>query len=385
MSDIYISFSDIDSFLRCRQQWDFKSANRQSIRHKTTPKLYLTLGTAVHKALEANARGQDPVAALEAYLTLEREVKIDAYVEEYGFQPWGSELKEFDETSELAMGLVHQYFEHYGRDNPLGDQGLEYVGIEVPFKIDITEHLGFNLSKPGTRVFFVGTLDALAVNEFDDLFIVENKTYSTKPDSEMIQWHFQSMGYAVALRWLTGLDVAGGLYNGIAKKLISEPKVLKSGLLSVDKRQSTTYSRMAQAIRENGEDESDSRFSEILSHLRSIDEQGDTRFFYREKFFFTDEQLAAWETDFLHIVVEMLDNPRIYRTIPFKGCGDCWFSDLCHTKHSGGDVDYLMEKRYTQDSTSYGTLESVKGVEPTVVTSVAELRRYLDVESSRNS
>jgi hypothetical protein len=375
MSDIYISFSDIDSFLRCRQQWDFKSANRQSIRHKTTPKLYLTLGTAVHKALEANARGQDPVAALEAYLTLEREVKIDAYVEEYGFQPWGSELKEFDETSELAMGLVHQYFEHYGRDNPLGDQGLEYVGIEVPFKIDITEHLGFNLSKPGTRVFFVGTLDALAVNEFDDLFIVENKTYSTKPDSEMIQWHFQSMGYAVALRWLTGLSVAGGLYNGIAKKLISEPKVLKSGLLSTDKRQATTLARYLAAITANGESVDDPRFYDILSHLRGIDEQGDTRFFYREKFFFTDAQLEAWETDFLHIVIEMLDNPRIYRTIPFKGCGDCWFSDLCHTKHSGGDLDYLMDKRYTQGV--YGTVEEVRGVEPTVVTSIDELREYL--------
>src|SRR5690606_30956657 len=146
MNDIYISFSDIDSFLRCRTQWDFKSANRQSIRHKTTPKLYLTLGSAVHKALEANAAGEDPEAAVEAYTASERQAKVDAYVEEYGFQPWGNELKEFDETSELAMGLVHQYFEHYGRDNPLGDQGLEYVGIEVPFKIDITEHIGWNYS-----------------------------------------------------------------------------------------------------------------------------------------------------------------------------------------------------------------------------------------------
>jgi len=375
MSDVYISFSDIDSFLRCRQQWDFKSANRQSIRHKTTPKLYLTLGSAVHRALEANAMGEDPLAAVEAYTASERASKVQAYVDEHGFQPWGSELKEFDETAELARGLVGQYFDHYGTDNPLADAALEYVGIEVPFKIDITEHLGFNLSKPGTRVFFVGTLDALAVNEFDDLFIVENKTYSVKPDSEMIQWHFQSMGYAVALRWLTGLDVAGGLYNGIAKRLISEPKVLKSGLLSTDKRQSTTLERYIEAIARNGEDRNDPRFSDILSHLQAVDDQGDTRFFYREKFFFTDEQLEAWETDFLHIVIEMLDNPRIYRTIPFKGCGDCWFSDLCHTKHSGGDLDYILDKRYTIGT--YGTVEEVAGVEPTVVTSIDELREYL--------
>jgi hypothetical protein len=375
MSDVYISFSDIEAFLRCRQLWDFKSANRQSIRHKVTPKLYLNLGTAVHRALEAQYDGLDPVAAVDDYMAAERQTRVDAYVEEYGFQPWGNELKEFDETAELARGLASQYFDHYGTDNPLGDQGLEYVGMEVPFKIDITEHLGFNISKPGTRVFFVGTLDALAINEYGDLFIVENKTFSTKPDSELIQWHFQTQGYAQAVQWLTGLPVAGVLYNGIAKRLITEPKKLKNGLLSVDKRQSTTHTRMAEAIRKNGEDETDSRFSEILSHLRSLDEQGDTRFFYREKAFFTEDQLEAWEADFLHIVVEMLDNPRIFRTVPFKGCGDCWFSDLCHTKHSGGDVDYLLEKRYTVGT--YGTVEEVAGVEPTVVTSIDELREYL--------
>jgi hypothetical protein len=375
MDDVYISFSDIDSFLRCRTQWDFKSANRQSIRHKTTPKLYLTLGTAVHRALEANARGEDPQAAVEAYTASERQAKIDAYVEEHGFQPWGNELREFDETADLARGLVAQYFGHYGVANPLSDQGLEYVGIEVPFKIDITEHIGWNFSRPGQKVYFVGTLDALAVNEFDDLFIVENKTYSVKPDSEMVQWHFQSQGYAVALQWLTGMSVSGGLYNGIAKKLISEPKVLKSGLLSTDKRQATTLERYLEAITRNGEDRDDPRFSDILSHLQTVDDQGDNRFFYREKFFFTEEQLEAWEADFLHIVVEMLDNPRIYRTIPFKGCGDCWFSDLCHTKHSGGDLDYLLEKRYTVGS--YGTVEETRNVEPTVVTSIDELREYL--------
>lgn len=375
MNDVYISFSDVEAFLRCRQLWDFKSANRQSIRHKVTPKLYLNLGTAVHKALEANARGGDPLAAVDDYMAAERQARVDAYTEEYGFKPWGNELKEFDETADLARGIAGQYFDHYGCDNPLSDQGLEYVGIEVPFKIDITEHLGFNISKPGVRVFFVGTLDALAINEFDDLFIVENKTYSAKPDSELIQWHFQTQGYALAVQWLTGMEVAGTLYNGIAKRLITEPKVLKSGLLSTDKRQSTTIGRYLAAIAANGEVADDPRFGDILHHLRQLDSNGDTRFFYREKAFFSREQLEAWEIDFLHIVVEMLDNPRIFRTIPFKGCGDCWFSDLCHTKHSGGDVDYLLDKRYTIGT--YGTVEEVAGVEPTVISSVAELREYL--------
>lgn len=377
--DVYISFSDVEAFLRCREMWDIKSANRQSIRHKVSPKLYLDLGTAVHKALEAQYEGADPLATVNEYMDEQKEVRTAAYVEEHGFQPWPVEFKEFDETRELALALVGQYFDRYGTANPIEDQGLNYIGMEVPFKIDITDMIGWNYSNPRAtvqRVYFVGTLDALAIDEHDGLFVVENKTYTASPDSELVQWHWQTQGYAVALRWLTGLGVAGGLYNGIAKKVIAEPKVLKSGLLSVDKRQATTLARYLDAITRNGEAVSDPRFHDILSILRSYDDQGDTRFHYREKFFFSDEQLESWETDFLHIVVEMLDNPRIYRTVPFKGCGDCWFSDLCHTKHSGGDTEYLLKQRYTVGT--YGTVEEVAGIEPTMISSIEELREYFN-------
>ena len=125
----------------------------------------------------------------------------------------------------------------------------------------------------------------------------------------------------------------------------------------------------------SGEDANEPRFHDILSHLRSIDEQGDTRFFYREKAFFTEEQLDSWRIDFFACVNEMLDSPRIYRTIPYDGCGDCWYRDLCHTENSGGDVDFLLESRYTTGS--YGTVEAVKGKEPVRISSVEELKEYL--------
>jgi len=373
--DVYISFSDIESFLRCRQLWDFKSANRQSIRHKTSPKLYLDVGTAIHKALEANFNGYNPVYAVNAYGKEVYDEKVALYTEHYGMKPWPQETKEIEEAFDLAHDLVVQYFDHYGLSNPLGDAGLTSIGCEIPFKIDITEYIGWNIARPGQKVYFCGTLDNIAVDEHENLWIVENKTYTSKPSPEDVQWHFQSQGYAVAVEWLTGMPVTGVLYNGIAKKPIQEPKVLKNGLLSTDKRQSTTLERYCQAIANNGEDPEDARFEAILSHLRDIDKQGDTRFFYREKAFFTREQLESWKEGFQNVVVEMLDNPRVYRTIPYKGCSDCWFSDLCHTKHSGGDVEYLLEKRYTTGT--YGTVEEVRGVEPAQITSVEELREYL--------
>ena len=370
MTERYISFSEIETFNRCRFKWDLSSANRRSIRHKTTPRLYLNLGSAVHKGLETAYQGEDPVKGIQDYMALELEAKTKEYVERTGTQPWPAEFNEMNETFDLAKALVRQYFEHYGMDNPLADQGLTYLGIEVPFKIDLS-FLGPLLE----GVFFCGTLDGIAVDEFGQIWIVENKTYTSKPSPEDIQWHFQAQGYAVALEWLTGMSVAGVLYNGIAKKLIQEPKVLKNGLLSTDKRQVTTLVRYLAAITGSGESADDPRFHDILSHLRGIDEQGDTRFFYREKAFFTVEQLNSWRGDFFQVVREMLSEPAVYRTIPYNGCGDCWFRDLCHTIHANGDVDFLLEQRYTKDS--YGTINAVKGVEPKQISSVDELKEYL--------
>lgn len=369
---VYISFSEISTFLRCREQWDMSSANRQSIRHKATPKLYLSLGSAVHKALEANVKGENPLQAAEDYIEEDRNTRIAAYREEYGCKPWDSELKDFDETAELARGLVAQYFDHYGTDNPLADQGLDFLGIEIPFKIDVT-HMVPGI---GRKVYFCGTIDGIAADDDGNIFIVENKTFTQSPNPEIIQWHFQSTGYAVALEWLTGLPITGGLYNGLAKRLITEPRKLKNGSLSTDKRQATTLAKYVQAIRDNNEDPEDDRFADILSHLSNISLQGDTRFFYREKFFFKEEQLRSWEYDFERIINEMLVDPQIYRTIPYNGCGDCWFSDLCHSKHSGGDYEYTLEQRYRVGT--YGTVEEVAGIEPTVVTSVDELKDYLN-------
>lgn len=374
MNDQYISFSDVEAFLRCRQMWDFKSANRQSIRHKVTPKLYLSIGSAFHKGIEAGIRGEeDPVAVTEAYMAEERVARAKAYEEEYGFKPWANELEAFDEAADTVRDLVAQYFRHYGTTNPLVDQGLTYLGVEIPFKINVSSLFGWDLFEQ--NVYFVGTIDAIAVDEQGRIFLVENKTFTAKPSVEDIQWNYQIQGYAKAFQWLTGMPVTGVLYNGVAKKLIQEPRILQNGALSTDARQATTWALYTSAMTAKGLSLEDPKYAKILASLAEKERQGDDRFFYRELVFFQDEQIISWTRDFTLTVGEMIDEPTIYRTIPFKGCGDCWFSDLCHSKHSGGDVDYILDARYTVGS--YGTIDEVRGIEPTTITSVDELKEFL--------
>lgn len=375
----HISPSDMSTFLSCREKWDMSSPNRQSLRHKSSPRFYLTMGTAIHASIETMANGDwmltDPVSVAKDIIDTEREAKIEAYKKEYGFKPWAQEMEQFEADAEFTYALVDQYFQQYPVGHELDDQGLTYIATEVPFKIDITD----KLDNPQRQVFYVGTIDAVAVDKDDKLFIVENKTYTVKPESDDLMFHFQSTGYAVAIEMLTGQPITGGLYNGIAKKLIKPPKVLKSGKLSVDVRQSVTMASFLSACREIGHNPNNPLYTEFLQFLQSREKQGDTRFFYREKFFYNEDQKRTWAEDFYKVANEMVDNPRIYRTIPYNGCGkqgnDCWYSDVCRSAHSGGDVDYILDKRYTVGS--YGTFQEVAGIEPTPVSSIDELKELL--------
>jgi hypothetical protein len=336
------------------------------------------MGTALHEAIDFAAKNPydaDPVRVADGYLYEERLKQEEAYKKETGFSPWPAELRDFDEAAELTLALVKQYFDHYGVENPLADQGLEYIGTEVPFKVDISRWIGIPDS------WFVGTFDGIAADAQGNLFLVENKTYSQKPDLQDLQVHFQSTGYAFAWSLLTRINLVGCLYNGIAKKLIKEPKRLKNGTLSTDVRQQTTFDLYVREMERDGISLDDPKYEKILKHLLDIKEQGDTRFFYREKFYYNENQLNSWVEDFVAICREMAHEPRIYRTVPYNGCGkqgaDCWWRDLCFAKHTGQDVDMLIEDKY--EVGSYGTIEevSVDGLETVMVSSLDELKETL--------
>lgn len=371
----YFSVSDVMTFLQCRWKWDLSSPNRQSWRHKASPRIYLTTGTAFHYAIEENQKHPeaDPASAAKVYLAEEREKQVEAYKAENGFEPWPAEMKKFEDAAELTTALVDQYFEHYGSENPLEDQGLEYIATEVPFKIDISEEIGVENS------YFVGTFDGIAADGDGRLWLVENKTYTQKPDLKDLMVHFQTTGYAVAWEMLTNIPLTGALYNGVAKKLIKDPRRLQSGALSTDVSQQTTLARYTSAMTSDGILLDDPKYAKIIEKLTSYEREGDSRFFYREKFFYNDAQLFNWWSEFKTIAQAMVNDPRIYRTVPYNGCGpqgaDCWYRDVCFAAHTGQDDQELLTKRYERES--YGTIQEVDGVEPFMISSVDELREAL--------
>ena len=366
MTDINISVSDINSFLRCRRSWDISSQLRQGYRHKVTPKLFFMVGTAVHEAIDAQARGEDYKAALEAYIAQEREDRIAQYRDITGSNPASYEFEEFEENAEFAGLLADQYFDHYGSVNPTEEMGLKVVATEVPFKLPM-ELSAYD------DVYFVGTFDAIYTDiETESRFYLgENKTAASCPDINDVSRSNQFVGYNWAFQRLTGLKPAGTLYNLIIKRLIKEPRVLKTGKLSTDKSQATTAKKYFEAIQAGGRDPLD--YVEFLEYLRERDEN-DTRFFRREMFYYSQTHLAHWARDVLYPVAgDMIKSPAIYPNL--TSCQFCSVKDVCESMFLGEDTSEALDSKFEQKA--YGTHEAVQSLEPVYVTTTEELIQTL--------
>lgn len=366
---VNVSVSDINSYLRCRRAWDISSSNRQSLRHKVTPKIFFVIGSAVHEAIDAQAHGDDPYEFFEEYVSRERADRKAAYEEAVGSSPWRAEMEEFEDSVNLARSLVAQYFSHYSIENPLEQQRLKYVATEVPFSIPLE-----------TGDTFVGTWDGVATDIATEstFYLVENKTAGRKPNMEIFGKSNQVRGYAWAFRTITGVQPAGLLYNGIMKRLIKEPKRLKSGALSVDKNQSTTLSMFLKEMQRGG-DHPD-KYTDYLTFLAEREANGDDRFFYREIFHPTNTELDHWHDDVLEPVVEeMHDTLGVNNYLPiipnYTSCDGCLVSDICTAMDQNEDVDAVVSARY--EVGTYGTKDAVDGATQVQVSSPSELIAYL--------
>lgn len=367
-----VSVSEINSYLRCRRAWNWTSANWQGLRHKKTPKPYFVTGSAVHAALEAQAEGRDPFTALEQYIAEETERQAAYYRETVGSDPWPEEWDKFNEAVELARVLTRQYFDRYGTDNPLDENGLRYVATEVSFKVPLDD---------ADQDHLIGTWDGLAISEAGQFYIVENKTLDNVPSPEALQQDNQLLGYVMAFRAITGLWPAGVLYNVIVKKVIKPPRVLNNGRLSVAKDQQTTLQAFLDALQAGGHDPFDEKYTEYLQYLAARETEGDERFFHRQFVSFTPTQVEQWSDMLRAVLAEMTAGPRIYPNFSNQQtCKNCVVRDLCQAQQHGEDVQPLIDQRYERGS--YGTVENIRRVEPVMVSTPEELIEALCRTSS---
>lgn len=363
MSITYITVTERQTFKRCRRRWDIQSNNRQGLARIDTAPSHFSIGTAVHLAFSAHVAKLDPRKVVEDWL-----IKQEAEMLSNPNIPLDvvSEVQaRIIEDRTKTLDIIEHYYNYWSWDNPLQRQNLEYIAAEVPLRAAI----------PHTSGFLVGTLDGIAVDETGGYWIIEHKTYSTRPDQATMDINDQMTAYCWLFREVFGVMPRGVLYDGIAKKLPTKPKLLKDGSMSkqwID----TTAATYLKALEQADLDPAD--YAEFIARLEDRDAQEQNPFFTRWHVYIPHRSLDTFQIYLAQEYSEMVmadtiesstviapDTKKdfltsyLYPNFQWQGCWDCTVKDLCRAIQFQEDYSYLVNTFYVRSS-GHETIQSIK-------------------------
>jgi hypothetical protein len=307
-------------------------------------------GSLMHAGIEAQVKGQDPFQAMQEFMERERVSLESSYAEQTrGNMMTSGERIRLEDSYQMAVAMMRHYLKRYG-DTPLVHGGVrwKYVTAELSFKIDT----GI-LSPDGRKVFLVGTIDGVGVDEEDPthLCVIEHKTYGIKPDLRYLKTDHQQTGYVACLQQLIQARVSGCLYDGIMKKVPQPPKMLQNGLdfsSAIDPAVSywSYKDALVETYGEVPEPAIRAKYAPALQKFKLRDVQDQSPWFTRQWTPYPQSQLNLWWSDTMKVLRDMVSNPEIYPNFVWTGCYDCWVRDLCDAQQLGGDLEYVKETEY---------------------------------------
>jgi hypothetical protein len=347
MAELIVRGSEYADFLNCRKKWLYSWI--EGIEAKR-PDAKLFFGTAFHKWLENyyNSGCNKVLADLETSVWMNEQDTKDM------------DQVAIDEMMTLMRGVADHYHNTYGET----DKNFKIIATELEFLVKLDEDL-----------YMTGTIDL--VYEVDGkIRFMDHKTVSSiSMYEEKAVMDRQISRYWWALKmiaagigrvkdkendvWVTSQalkdkTIDGFDYNLIAKDFPKEPKVLKSGKLSTDKSQKTTFDKYLAKINEIGLNPIPFEYEQMLEYLETKPNQFHSRVDVKR----SDAELesAAWEFSYtsgdIHDVKMMItENPQsieplTYRNITNNCMHMCQFKSLCQTAIDGGNVDMVKNLGY---------------------------------------
>lgn len=355
MDKYIIRTSDRKSFKMCRQAWDFGSKIRQDFEPVVVPKA-LEFGTAIHAGLEAYYEPQSQNFPDETRTAIAITMFMNENTAQYHARSNDMQeiVDDYKEREELGRGMLNYYCGEWAPKN----DNFKVVAVEQEFEVPVLVPLDVYLKSTGSTgwqngfavdtttrqlyykglpVVYQGRIDMIVEDEDGDLWIVDHKTARAfKEEMFHLDVDTQVTSYAWAAQFFLDKPIAGVIYNQIKKSYPTEPKVLKSGKLSKDKSQSTTYDLYVKAIEAGGHNEAD--YTEFLDYLWSSGPE-----FVRR--FQLDRSQSELDTQGRMIYDESLDmlgNPSIYPNPSEMVCGGCAFQGPCLATMENSDPNFIL-------------------------------------------
>jgi hypothetical protein len=235
-----------------------------------------------------------------------------------------------DEMVELGTGMLNYYFLWAERHDD-----FEVIAVEMPFDVGIP-------GLPG--VSYAGTLDGLVRDPSGRYWILEHKTTAQFYESQDFLVNDDQVG---SYYWaLTQLDppilVEGVLYNNLKKKVPKDLRPLKRGGFSVNKSQDTTFDIAITQLREHY-GKVPREYWDFLDHLKYKPDNFVQRDYIRRN----RRELEMLGQEMRWEVLDMVNNPAIYRTPSRINCNGCPFYAPCIAKWENSDYQYMLDTMYT--------------------------------------
>lgn len=360
-----VSVNELNSFQRCRRQWDIGSANRSSLHHVGMPTPALHIGSAFHFALSSHALGGDPNAAVLIFYQQSVDQLNEQFLERLGFGLEYEQMAILQDERDMVLGMVDAYFARYGRRFPT--KPYRIVAPEVTFRIPLV---------PDYDIYLVGTIDRVHVDRYGNPIVGECKTYKTAPKQKNWRYNHQIYGYVAALQYLTQVEVPYALYDGARKKAPTIPRVLKNGTLStawIDTTHSVYRSKLLEVYGGDKAILHHPAYAPMLQRLWDRDHSNESAFHTRFRVPISQHAVEMWWDQAQVLAMEMAHSPIIYPHFNWQGCPDCRVKDLCHALQGGDDLDPFMDDfevgtTHTRQAKTVVTRELIK--------SVADLEEY---------
>jgi len=186
-------------------------------------------------------------------------------------------------------------------------------------------------------ICYHGTMDRIVIDKYGRWWILDYKT-AKGADTNKLDTDDQISSYCWGAEQWYQHKIHGFVYLQLTKDVAKPPRRLKSGDLSVEKKQKTTYQLFrAEVLKDYGEvKKAPSKIIEMLNHLATLDTPEGDRFIRWDLVTRNDAQKIA---TYHHIMgeVEQMINPNLYLyPNPTRDCmWDCDFRSTCIEMDSG--------------------------------------------------
>lgn len=402
---IPIHASDRAAFKSCRRYWNWSSPARENLIPRASVggiRLPLWFGTGIHLALEKAYDPdlqQDPVVVFTSWFDLQingGHIIHDELAEFVDRDPihvtddvWRVQgladvlpfynEAEFAELRELGVGMLTFYQDYMTRHDD-----FRVISVEHNFSVPILDPNGAPLYMEDTRempkdwepskeenvygplqlgntkqVHARGRMDkVIQENDSDRYGILDHKTTS-RLDEDYFR-HLDLDEQASTYLWAGEreaemFDLEYGelefiIFEGILKHYPQPPKMLKSGLPSIDRNHPTTAVLFEKFIEEHNLKvvfEADPKMQAYYEHLL---QRGEENFINRTSTW--RNRIARRNTGIriFYEALDMLGNPRLYPN-PNKNfnCLNCIFRGPCIAVESGFDWQSMIEDGYVKN------------------------------------